>query len=136
MTPRLAYERPLLVEGELELSDDRESCRRFLASLLDYAYAEGAEQVRYSPSDGDNCLDITIEGNKIEMLPLPAELRTAYFRFVQEIVRGKIGHFLIRFGGGIFARESCGPLIVEVARRQSEWDVTCTHTFVRFTRLK
>jgi hypothetical protein len=131
----LNYDELPLVNGELDLSSDDLSCRLFLASLLDHAGAEGVEQVRFRPSDGEKCLAVTIGRQEYDMIPLPVEARVEYFRFIQKLVLGKLAYlFLTRLSGKPFTRDNCGPIAVDVVGRRSKWIVQCTHELIRFVR--
>lgn len=132
----LSYERLPYIDGELELTDDRQSCRLFLAATLDHAAAERAEQVSFKPNDADKSLTVVMGRCVHPMVPLPCEVRTTYFRFIQEMVLGRLFYFLrVHLNGRPFARNECGCVAVDVGGRRSRWTVECTRESIRFVRV-
>jgi hypothetical protein len=123
-------------DGGIELSDDRESCRSFWATLLDYASSQRAEEVGYRPIDGDNCITIVVGGRTYPMEPIPREVRQMYLRYAQDLVLGRMWYtILILLRKRPFVREQCEPLFVEAGSRRSKWEVRCTHESIHFRRL-
>jgi hypothetical protein len=132
----LSYDQLPIVDGELELSDNRQSCQLFLASLLDHACAERVEQVCFNPTEEDKCLAVVIGREICEIVPIPQEVRATYLRHIQEMILGKFAYvFLVRLCGKPFIRNNCGPVIVDVGGRRSKWTVECARDLVRFVRV-
>ena len=135
MNRLLAFDEVPLIDGEIELSDDRASCRLFLATLLDVARAEAAEEVVFTPGDGDKSLTAVINGEVSEMVPLPREARNVYLRFAQDITLGRVRGILVRLGNGLFARQLEATFHVQVAEQFSIWRVRATRSSIRFQRI-
>lgn len=133
----LTYEQLPLVDGELDLSDDRQSCELFLATLLDYASAEHAERVTFSPAEDNQSLRVVVGRDEYEMVPLPREAGAVYLKFIQQMLLGRLTYFLlVSLGRGPFLRENCGPLLIEVGGRRSKWSVDCDRESVCFVRVQ
>jgi hypothetical protein len=133
----ITYEKLPLVDGELELSDDRQSCELFLATLLDHASTEHVERVKFCPAEAERCLRVVNGRDEYEMVPLPREAGAIYLKFIQQMVLGKLGYLvLVRLSRRPFERENCGPLLVDVGGRRSKWSVNCTHESVCFVRVQ
>jgi hypothetical protein len=133
----LTYEKLPLLDGQLELSDDRQSCDLFLATLLDHASAEHVERVTFCPAEAERCLRVVIGRDEYEMVPLPREAGAIYLRFIQQMLLGKFSYLIfIRLSRRPFERENCGPLLVDVGGRRSKWSVNCTHKSVCFVRVQ
>jgi hypothetical protein len=132
----LCYDQLPLDYGQLEFSDDRESCRLLMACLLDHAAAERVEQVRFAPNDGDKCLAIKIGRDTYNMVPMPDEVRKTYLKFIHEMLLGRFTYLMLfRLCNMPFTRDNCGPITVDVNGRRSKWNVQCTNESVRFVRV-
>ena len=131
----LTFDEIPLIDGEVELSDDRAACRLFLAALLDVARAESAEEVVFTPGAGDKSLAAVINGEVFEIVPLPPEARDRFLRFAQDITLGRVRGIVVRHGLGALARELQGMLNVQVAGRLSSWRVRGTRDSIRFQRV-
>lgn len=131
------YDELPYVDGELDLADDRSSCKLFLAAVLDCARGEHVERLSFCPSDGNQSLRLVVGRDVFEMVPLPAEVCVAYLRFIQEMVLGKFAYFfLVRCSRQSFVRDNCGSVLVDVGARRSKWLVNCTRESVCFVRVQ
>jgi hypothetical protein len=135
MTYLLAIQEDLPVGGELDLSDDRRSCELFWATLLDFAAAENGEYLSFGPDQGDECLNIKINGEWLCIGPPPKEIRDRLLRFAQRMVLGPmLYYFRIRMTSKRFLTRGRPPILVRVGKRESRWAVECGRDGITFVR--
>ncbi|MCA9186405.1 MAG: hypothetical protein R3E01_35100 [Pirellulaceae bacterium] len=120
----------------IELSEDQRSYRAFWAAVLQFATADGADEVIFDLNCGYGCLATVINEATHTLVPPPAEYRDCLFAFARRLAAGGPIRSAARYWSRVLDRSDyLGRITLRVVGRNVDWSVFALSRGVRMRRV-